>query len=305
MTKSLLLLAAASLLLAAVPAQAHVTTTVDPLSAPLVVGVPTEVTVHFSEPCFEVLPQEAQGKDTVASGLAPDTPTLVAWTGQEVPFTSDLCEVDPAFTTVAVVKATAKLTIVATASAPGLVPFDLPVTSYLGNGTEPGGSVPLNVTVAYYANGTLSASEAAGHAAHQGNGTAIELILDYATNADSLLTVEATSSTGEILPIDTVAVSPPSFSNKTRGAANATAHFTPPAEWSTADLTFKAYLTPKAGGAKVPVGVATLTLANDAAADTHGDGEGHEHDDEAKDSPAPVFAFVGLGLVALAAMRRR
>ena len=301
MTKSLPLLAAAAFLLAATPAQAHVTTTVDPLSGPLVVGVPTQVTVHFSEPCFEVIPQEAQGQDTVASGLAPDAPATVAWTGQEVAFTSDLCD----FTAVpfALVRATATLTLVASASAPGLTAFDLPVTSYLGNGTEPGDVVPLNVTIAYHANGTLAAAEAAGHDAH-GNATAIPLTLtlDYTTNAESVLTIEAASTSGSVAAIAPADVTPPSFDSKANASRTVTTLFTPPAEWTSADLTFKAFLAPKAGGEKVPVGTATLTLANDAAGEAHDEEHGHE---DAEESPAPVFAYVGLGLAALAALRRR
>lgn len=205
------------------------------------------------------------------------------------------------------VRNTATLTITATAGAPGLVNLTLLVTSYLGGGSEPGENVSLSLMVAHFANGTLTASKAtSGHGSHgAGNGTAmaIGLALDYTTNAESLLSFEAKTSAGEVREIDATRVSPPSFQNKTRSQVAVVASFEPPAQWAEARLTFTAYLTPVVGGARVPVGNATLALENDDAEVGH-DADGHVHDEDGKDTPAPAVALVGLALLAFAARRR-
>lgn len=302
MTKSLLALAAVLVFLAA-PVGAHVTVTVDPLTAPLVVGVPTEVTVRFSEPCFEMPIEAASGNDQLTAALAPGAPAYVTGAGETVPWSMDGCEPSTAPTDFGgKVRQAAILAIVVDASAPGLSNLTIPVTYVNANGESTEG-VPLNVTVAYHANGTLAASEATGHGHEPANATshAITLALTYVTNAESVLTVEATTTSGEVAAISSVLVTPPSFDNKTSAVANLTATFTPPAQWTESTLTFKAYLTPRASDAKVPVGTATLMLANDAEDGAHTE---HEHED-AEASPAPAFAFIALGLLAFASFRRR
>lgn len=302
-----LALVIAAALAVAAPAAAHITVTVDAVTAPLVVGVPTNVTVHFSEPCFEVLPQEAQGQDTVMAGLSPDAPATMSWAGETVPFTTDMCETNPDPADpfgVAAVRTSAILTITPSADAPGLTNLTLPVTSYLGGGSEPGEVVDLAVTIAHYANGTLVA-QTAGHAAHGANGNAIELVFDYTTNAESLLTIEATSSVGEVHEIDATRVTPPAFDNRSSAQVKVPATFEPPANWTHADLTFTAYLTPVAGGPRIEVATARLALANEDSGHGEEHDDGHVHDEAAEDTPGPAFALVALALVALAAARRR
>lgn len=65
---------AALLVILAAPSLAHITTSVAPLAAPLVVGVPTAVEVTFSEPCFEVVPQEAQARTASRRASTPVHP---------------------------------------------------------------------------------------------------------------------------------------------------------------------------------------------------------------------------------------
>lgn len=291
----------------AAPAAAHVTTTVEPLAGPLVVGQATNVTVHFSEPCFEAVPQEAQGQDTIMAGLDPGAPSFIHWAGETVPFSMQQC--DATAVPLAQVRATATLTLAPTADAPGLTPLALPVTSYLGGGTQPGENVTLDVTIAHHANGTLRALEARGHDAHAAahhasNGTMLALVVEATTNAPSLLTFEARASTGEVQAIDAIAFDPPAYRNESTSQVEAMARFTPPAQWSEATITFAAYLTPTVGGPRVPVGNATVTLANEAAhEDGHGDGHDHTHAQE--DTPGPGSAPLALAIAALAWARRR
>ena len=301
MTKTLVLLAAA-VLLVALPAAAHVTVDVDPLTGPLQVGVPTDITVLFSEPCFEMPIELATGNDELTAILDPTAPSYVTSTaGQTVPWT--IADCPPTDPTARLVQA-ASLTVVIDAFAPAFTNVSIPVNYRNANG-ESGEAALLNVTVAHYANGTLTASKADhdAHGARTHNGTAIKLTLDYSTNAESLLTFEVETSTGEVHEIDAVRVSPPSFKNESSSEVDVLAAYEPPAGWTSAELTFTAYLTPVAGGARVPVGNATLALAND---DDHGagghDADGHAHDE--KDAPAPAFALVGLAMLAFAARRR-
>lgn len=303
MTKGLLAVAALLSFLAA-PGSAHVTVGAEPYTEPVVVGQPFNLTVLFSEPCFEMPIELATGNDELTAILDPTAPAYATSTaGQTVPWTIEDC--DPTDPTGRLVQA-ALLTVVVDSFAPGLTQVAIPVNYRNANG-ESGGKHDVNVTIAYFANGTLSAAAPTGHDATHASGTStlVELTLDYATNAESVLTVEATTTSGAIAPIAEATLTPPSFDNKSRGLTTVTAVVTPPAEGGSADLTFKAFLAPKAGGDKVQVGLATLRITH-AAPETH-DGhsdEEHEHAED-KESPAPVFAFVGLGLLAFAALRRR
>lgn len=308
MTKSLLLLAA--VLVSASSAAAHVTVTATGPEE-VQVGVPFTIEAEVRANCAVVVAEyQAMGETELFFGLPPDHPAyFVNHTGAPFAWTAEQCSLDPAEQGNAV--GVGSMTLEVTAAAPAFTVLNLSVVSYGNDPAVPEGGDPaiVPIRVAYHAVGALAAAKAGHDVAHgdDGNhtGQAIELILNYTTNAESLLTVEAVSSAGEVHAIDAVAVTPPSFDNKSRSEVELLAHFQPPAEWSTADLTFNAFLTPVAGGAKVPVGTATLSLANDAAEthDEHSDEE-HEHAED-KESPAPVFAFVGLGLLAFAAIRRR
>ena len=307
MTKSLLALAAVLAFLAA-PVAAHVTVTATG-PAEVQAGVPFQVAAEVRANCAAVVGEyQAMGETELHFGLPPASAAyLVAGEASKVPWSISQCSTDPAEQGNAIGKGT--FTVTVTPAAPAFTPLNLSVVAYGDDPAVPEGGAPAVVEfrVAYYANGTLAATEAGGHGAMHGNATghAIALALTYVTNAESVLTVEATSTSGEVAAIAAVPVTPPSFDNKTSAVANVTATFTPPAEWTEAALTFQAFLAPKAGGAKVPVGTARLTLANDAAhAGAHSEHGEHEHT-EAKASPEPLFAFVALGLLACASFRRR
>lgn len=292
---------AAPLLLAALltfsaSAAAHITVTVAPLDQPLVVGVPTEVTVHFSEPCFEVLPQEAQGQDSVSSGLTPDAPTTFTWVGENVPFTTAMC--DPTTVPLALVEADAKLTLTAEPDAPGLTNITLPVTSYLGGSTTPGETVNLIVQVAYFANATLKIGTPAGTGATR----IVPVTLTYSANAQTNLTLAGSATSGTLtgLPAKTELVVPSTL-NKTLLTKTFNATFASAGAAST--LTVTATLAPKAGG---PVKTFTTTLAVPAYNSTAtGDGHDHTHSEEPKKTPLPLPVLViGLGAALFVARRR-
>ncbi len=283
------LLAVATLLALAASASAHVTATVDPLAAPLVVGVPTTVTVHLSEPCAEVVPQELQGQDTVAVGLMPDSSTTITGLGETVPFASAQC--DPTAVPLALVRADAKLTLTAGPNAPGLTNLTLLVTSYLGGGATPGASVGLAATVAYFANATL----VVGPTMTVGNLTTVPVRLTYAANAATRLTLAATASTGKVsgLPAGETLFSP-AASNKTTLTRSWNATFTRDGA-KTADLTFIATLAPKAGGAAAATVTKILTIPGlvGASASTS-----PAVSSKTSPLPLPFLALVGAALVA-------
>lgn len=309
MTKSLALVLLAALAVA-IPATAHVTVNVDPVTAPLAVGVPTNVTVRFSEPCFEMPIELATGNDELTSILDPTAPGYVTGSGQSTAWGIDLCDpTDP----LGRVDVGVPLTLVVDATAPGLTNISIPV-NYLNANGESGEAALLNLTVAYFANGTLAAGkaeesghDAPGDAVHA-EGQSLHLTLDYTVNAPSLLTFEAVASTGEVHELDAVTVNPPSFTNQSRGELEVNATFEPPANWTAADLTFTAYLTPTVGGPRVQVASTQLTLRNDEAghddADDH-DADGHTHEEDGNSIPSPAFALLAVALVAIVALRRR
>lgn len=308
-----LLLVLLTAMLAVPAAQGHVTVNVDPVSAPVVVGQPFNVTVRFSEPCFEMPIEMAAGNDRLTAALDATAPAYAAaLAGETVPWTIEDC--DPTEVPLSYVRQAAQLTVVIDASAPALTNLSLPVNYIDANGGS-GGAANLAFSVAYFAQANLTAKPAQGdHAGHAGaNATTIELVLDYATNAVSLVTIMAVASTGEVHEVEAFELSPPSFgSNATTATRTLYAGFEPPAQWSTADVTFTASFAPVVNdtmGTAIEVATASLTLENEHAGhdgehagDDHDHGT-HDHGDEEAPAPAFLFAIAAVGLAIV--LRRR
>lgn len=298
MHKSLLLAIALSLLVPG--AAAHLTVTATGPTEPVQAGVPFVVTASARNLCAVVLAEyQALGETELTFGLAPDGPAYAQVVAAEVaPWTVAQCGTDGYATT------TGTFSVILTSAAPALEPLNLTVVAYGNDPSTPEGGDPaiLPVEVGFAANGTLSAAQASGdHANHAGeHAMTLALTLNYTINAPALLTIEATSSVGEVHEVEALNLTPPAFDGLDTAQQVLYVGFEPGDNWTSADLTFTAYVTPE-GGERLKLDEASLTVHHEHDGDAHGHGD-HEHAD-GEEAPLPSFLLAG-GAVALAAMLR-
>lgn len=287
--------ALAALLLLPV-ATAHVTVTATAPTAPLVVGVPTEIPVMVAASCAAVAAEyQAAGNTAFHFGLGPDTPPSLTGNGTAFEFTATGCDPQPAGddpSTAAQVRIAGTVRVVASSMAPALTPLRLAVVVLNGEGNPESGEAAVEVQVAPFVNHTLQA----GTPVAVGTGHRVPFTVAYQANAATLLAVTATVD-GQAIPGPAPQLLPaPYLANKTVGQA--TFEVLVP-EGMDGHLAVATSLVPVVGqAAAAQAGVELLPAS-------HGDGGAHVEDEgQTHASPAAPLSLVVAAFLGLAARRK-